>query len=107
MHFSEMPVLLHGVAQCLSPCGRAGENLQFAAAVIVKPLDAPLAGRLAILENLGRLCAGLARLCHHVSGSELCRRARGIAAPPPLGGWGISDESRTADGRGTCHGHAY
>ena len=31
-----------------------GENLhQFATAIIVKPLDAPLAGYLAILENLG------------------------------------------------------
>src|SRR5712671_4309671 len=32
-----MPVLLHGVSQCLPPCGRAGEDLQFAAVVIVEP----------------------------------------------------------------------
>ena len=39
-----MPVLLHGISQCLPPCGRAGEDLQFAAAVAVEPLDAPLVG---------------------------------------------------------------
>jgi hypothetical protein len=30
-----MPVLLHGVSQRLSPSGRAGENLDLTAAVIV------------------------------------------------------------------------
>jgi hypothetical protein len=38
----------------LSPGGWAGEDLQFAAAVVVKPLVAPLTGH-AILENLGWL----------------------------------------------------
>jgi hypothetical protein len=49
-----MPVLLHGVSQRLSARVGAGEDLQFAAAVVVKPLDAPLAGRYAILDNLRR-----------------------------------------------------
>jgi hypothetical protein len=66
-----MPVLLHGVPQRLPPSIGSGENLQFASAVIIEPLDPPLAGRIAILENVGRLGAGLARLCYHVSGSEL------------------------------------
>src|SRR5438132_13037161 len=101
-----MPVLLHGVSQRLSPRALAGENLQFASAVIIEPLDTPLTGRQPILENVGRLSAGLARLCDHVSASQLCRRARELAGPPPPRGWGVSDESRTADGRGTGHGDA-
>jgi hypothetical protein len=48
-----MPVLLHGVSQRIPPRRRAGENLQFATAVIVEPLDTPLAGCSAIFENLG------------------------------------------------------
>jgi hypothetical protein len=39
-----MPVLLHGVSQRIPPRSRAGENLQLATAIIVEPLDAPLAG---------------------------------------------------------------
>src|SRR5260221_14782582 len=50
-----MPVLLHGVPQRLPVRVGTVEDLQFAAAIIVKPLDAPLAGRLAILENHGWL----------------------------------------------------
>jgi hypothetical protein len=38
-----MPVLLHGVSQRIPPRSWAAENLQFAMAVIVEPLDAPLA----------------------------------------------------------------
>src|SRR5207248_6594585 len=74
-----MPVLLHGVSQRLSPRVLAGENLQFAAAILVEPLDAPFPRRLAILENVGRLSAGLARLCHHVSGSELSKGVPALA----------------------------
>src|SRR6202030_1171038 len=48
-----MPVRLHRVSQCLFPRGRAGEYLQLAAAVIVEPLDAPLAGDLAIFKDFG------------------------------------------------------
>src|ERR1700692_1948981 len=48
-----MPVLLHGVSQCLSPRGRASEYLQLAAAIIVEPLDAPLAGGFAIFKDFG------------------------------------------------------
>ena len=48
-----MRVILHRVAQRLPPRAVPVEHLQFAAAIIIKPLDAPLAGRLAILENLG------------------------------------------------------
>src|SRR6266480_4197219 len=47
-----MAVLAHGVSECLSPRIVPSENLQFAAAIIVEPLDPPLAGRRAILENL-------------------------------------------------------
>src|SRR5207248_10055801 len=104
-----MPVLLHGVSQRLSPRVLAGENLQFAMAILVEPLDAPLPRRLAILENIGRLSAGLARLCHHGSGSEESpkdRHARGPAAPPRSGGWGIEDEGRSEDARGACLVHA-
>jgi hypothetical protein len=50
-----MPVLLHGVPQRLPPRILPGENLQLVSADIVKPLDAPLAGCFAILENLGWL----------------------------------------------------
>src|ERR1700730_17982786 len=48
-----MPVLLHDVSQCLLPCGRAGEYLQLAATIIADPLDAPLAGGLAIFKDFG------------------------------------------------------
>src|SRR5438105_15420929 len=104
-----MPVLPHGVAERLPPRIVAGENLQFAAAIIVKPFYPPLARCSAILENVGRLSAGLARLCHHVSGSELSerRRVREPAAPPPPGGRGIWDERKSEAGRGTYLGHAY
>jgi hypothetical protein len=47
-----MAVLSHGVAQRLPPRIVTVEHLQFAAAVIVKPLDAPLAGCFTILETL-------------------------------------------------------
>ena len=57
-----MPVLPHGVAQRLPPRAVAVENLQFAAAIIIKPLDTPRAGRLAILKNLGWLILCLAVL---------------------------------------------
>ena len=50
-----MPVLLHGVPQRLPVRVGAGENLQFAAAIIINPLDPSLAGRLPILEPLGWL----------------------------------------------------
>src|SRR4029077_7722260 len=67
LHFLEMPVLLHGVPQSLPVRAGTAENLQLAAAVIVKPFDAPLTGRLAILENHGWLrhrltsCGGASR----------------------------------------------
>src|SRR5438552_12868695 len=48
-----MPVRLHGVPECLPARRWAGENLQFATAVIVEPLDAPLAGCSVIFEDLG------------------------------------------------------
>src|SRR5207253_889469 len=105
-----MPVLLHGVPQRLPPSIGAGENLQFAAAIIVEPLDPPLARCCAILVDICRLSAGLGRLCHHVSGSKELpkdRQARWPAAPPRSGGWGIEDESRSEDARGTCRGYAY
>src|SRR6267143_613829 len=53
LHFLEMTVFLHGVSQRIPPRSRAGENLQFATAIIVEPLDAPLAGCSAVFENLG------------------------------------------------------
>jgi hypothetical protein len=43
-----MAVLLHGVPQCLPTRRCAGENLQFATAVIIEPFDMPLAGCSAI-----------------------------------------------------------
>src|SRR5215471_4913096 len=60
-----MPVLLHSVPQRLPSRIVAGENVQFASAIIVEPLDPPLARRCAILENICRLSAGLGCLCHH------------------------------------------
>src|SRR5436190_24311484 len=45
-----MPVFAHRISQRLSPGIVAGENLQFATAIIVEPLDSPLA---ALLVNLG------------------------------------------------------
>src|SRR5438874_1865727 len=76
---------------CLPARALAGENLRLAAAIIVEPLDPPLARRLAILENVGRFSAGLARLCHHVSGSEKSksRLVGGPVARPQPGGRGI------------------
>src|SRR6266853_2312399 len=53
-----MPVLLHGISQFLPPCGRAGEDLQFAATVTVEPLDAPLVGGFAIFKDFGWLGHG-------------------------------------------------
>jgi hypothetical protein len=50
-----MPVLLHGVPQRLPVRVGTVEDLQLASAIIVKPLDTPLARRLAILENHGWL----------------------------------------------------
>jgi hypothetical protein len=51
-----MRVLLHGGPYCPPSREGTGENLhQLACAIIGKPLDAPLAGYLAILENLGWL----------------------------------------------------
>ncbi len=50
-----MPVLLHGVSQRLPVRVGTVEDLQFASAIIVKPLDTPLAGCVAILENHGWL----------------------------------------------------
>jgi hypothetical protein len=51
-----MSVVLHRVSQRIPPGGGADKNFHFAAAIVVKPLDAPLAGFYAILENLGWLC---------------------------------------------------
>jgi hypothetical protein len=48
-----LPIFLHCIPQRLLPCVVAGENLQFATAIIVEPIDPPLAGRSAILENFG------------------------------------------------------
>jgi hypothetical protein len=48
-----MAVLPHGVSQCVASCCVATENLEFAPAIIVEPLDAPLAACDAILEYLG------------------------------------------------------
>src|SRR5580704_5113279 len=48
-----MPVLLHGVSQRIPSRSWTAENLQFATAVTLEPLDAPLAGCSAIFENLG------------------------------------------------------
>jgi hypothetical protein len=42
-----LPILWHPVPQRLSPRVVAGENLQFATAIIVEPLDAPSRKRLA------------------------------------------------------------
>src|ERR1051325_5796641 len=70
LYFLEMPVPSHGVAQRLPSRIVAGANLQFAAAIILEPLDAPLASHCAILENVGRLSAGLGCLCHHGLGSR-------------------------------------
>jgi hypothetical protein len=50
-----MPVSLNRVSERLRSRIRTGENFQFAATIIVKPLDAPLAGCDPILENLGWL----------------------------------------------------
>src|SRR5689334_13618681 len=105
-----MPVFSHGVAQRLPTRIVASENLQFAAAIIIEPLDAPLASHCTILEHICRLSAGLGCLCHHGSGSEELpkrRRAHGPAAPPRSGVWGIEDESRNEGGRGACLVHAY
>jgi hypothetical protein len=51
-----MSVVLHRVSQRIPARGWADENLQFAAAVIVEPLDAPLTCLYSILKNLGWLC---------------------------------------------------
>src|SRR5215813_4382310 len=78
-----MPILSHGVPQRLPPRVFAAENVQLTAPIIVEPLDPPLAGRRAILEDICRLSAGLGCLCHHCSGSEELpkrRHARGPAA---------------------------
>jgi hypothetical protein len=48
-----MPVLLHGIPERLPPRIGAGEDLQHRTAVIVEPLDAPLAGGLAIFKDFG------------------------------------------------------
>jgi hypothetical protein len=48
-----MPVLLHGVPERLPVRVGTVEDFQFAAPIIVKPLDAPLA--VSILENRGWL----------------------------------------------------
>jgi hypothetical protein len=93
--FSEMPVLLHSVPQRLPSHVVAAEDLKRGTATVINPFDAPLARRCAILENICRLSAGLDCLRHHGSGSEELpkrRRARGPAAPPRCGGWGIEDE---------------
>src|SRR4051794_28651713 len=50
-----MAVALDRVPQGSRPRIGAGEDLHLAATVIVEPLDAPLAGQLAVLENFGRL----------------------------------------------------
>jgi hypothetical protein len=50
-----MPVLLQGVSERLAVRVGAAEDLQFAAPIIVKPLDAPLTERVAILKNHGWL----------------------------------------------------
>ena len=50
LNFLKMPVLLHGVPERLPVRVGTVEDFQFAAPIIVKPLDAPLA--LAILKNL-------------------------------------------------------
>jgi hypothetical protein len=46
-----MAVFPHGVSQRLPAGIGASENFQFAAAVIVKPLDAPLTGYFAIFKD--------------------------------------------------------
>src|SRR5438046_10678122 len=51
-----MSVVLHRVSQPIPPRDGADENFHFAAAIIVIPLDAPLACCYAILKNLGWLC---------------------------------------------------
>jgi hypothetical protein len=51
-----MSVLLHRESQRIPPGGGTDEDFHFAAAIIVKPLDAPLACFYAILKNLRWFC---------------------------------------------------
>jgi hypothetical protein len=51
-----MAVALDPVAQGSRSRIGAGEDFHVATTVIVEPLDAPLTGQLAVLENLGWLC---------------------------------------------------
>jgi yecA family protein len=50
-----LAVILHSISQRLPVRVGTGKDLQFASAIIVKPLDTPLAAHVAILENHGWL----------------------------------------------------
>src|ERR1051325_9971075 len=52
-----MVVRPHRISQCIPSRRWAGEDFQFAVAIIIEPLDAPFAGCFAILENLRWLAA--------------------------------------------------
>src|SRR6266566_4397468 len=89
-----MPVRLHGVPECLPARRWAGENLQFATAIIVEPLDAPLAGCSAVFEDLGwfthspgvpspQLWASSPTSRHDQRACRSCRPARSVERDRP------------------------
>src|SRR3954454_21734065 len=83
-----MPAPLNRVSERLRSCITAGENFQFAATVIVEPLDPPSAGSCAILENLGWLWHDRQSSCRanaaagYLSAGDKARSARRSAMAP-------------------------
>ena len=77
-----MAVSPHSIAQRLLPRVGAGENIQLAPAVVVKPLNTPLAGRFPVLEDLGWLghASVLAMRCFCCSATGRPFRALRIAS---------------------------
>jgi hypothetical protein len=79
--FLKKPVLLQGVPERLPVRVGTVEDLQFAAPIVVKPLDAPLA--VAILENLGWLSHRLKPLSPTVGMASRLRESLDVPSDPP------------------------
>jgi len=78
-----MPIPSHGIAQRLPSRIVAGENLQFAAAIMIEPLDAPLASHCGLLRVVigAAGCARIVYVDHLVSiGKELFEAVHQIGA---------------------------
>src|ERR1051325_6889792 len=83
LYFLEMPIPSHGIAQRLPSRIVAGENLQFAAAIMIEPLDAPLASHCGLLRVVigAAGCARIVYVDHLVSiGKELFEAVHQIGA---------------------------